>query len=58
MSANFKYQPLIYPVVSNNYEIAKYIVDSMFAKGLISKCERDKIDEANRRTFLAELAIT
>lgn len=46
---------LVHPVVSNEYEIASYIIKSMLQKGLITKEEYDKIDAENRRTFIGEI---
>lgn len=46
-------EPLVYPVVSNAYEIASCIVKNMLQKGLISKREYEKIDAKNRQTFIA-----
>lgn len=43
---------LVYPVVSNEYEIASYIIKSMLQKGLISNKEFIKIDAENKRTFI------
>lgn len=47
---------LIYPVVSNEYEVASYIIKNMLQKGLITKKEYEKIDAENKRTFIKELA--
>jgi len=45
---------LVYPVVSNEYEIARCIIKHMLQKGLISKTEFNKIDAENRRIFIGE----
>lgn len=40
------------PVVSNEYEIATYILKSMLKSGLVSQPEFNKIDDENKRTFI------
>jgi len=45
---------LVYPVISNEYEIARYIINSMLQKGIISKKEFEIIDAENKRTFIGE----
>ena len=47
---------LVYPVVSNEYEIASHIIKSMLQKGLISKAEFNKVDTENKRTFIVQTA--
>lgn len=47
---------LIYPVVSNEYEVAIHIIKSMLQKGLITKKEYEKIDAKNKQTFIDESA--
>lgn len=49
------YEPLIYPVASNEYEVASRIIRNMFQKGLITKAEYEKIDAENKRTFIKEI---
>jgi hypothetical protein len=50
-------EPLVYPVVSNKYEIANFIIKSMLQNGLISKKEYDQIDVENKRAFIGGAAI-
>jgi len=52
MNATFRYPPLVSPVVSIEYEIAKELLQSMFQKGLIKRQEYERIDSANIRTFI------
>ena len=52
MEATFRYPPLVYPVVSNEYEIATQLLQSMLQNGLINRQEYERIDAANTRTFI------
>lgn len=48
------HEPLVYPVVSNEYEVAINIIRKMLQNGLISKKEYDKINAENIRTFIGK----
>jgi len=39
-------------VVSNEYEIALYLLKQILQKGLITREEFNKIDDENKRTFI------
>ena len=56
MNTAFRYPPLLLPVLSNEYEIAKQLIKSMLQNGLISRQEYERIDAANTRTFIAQKA--
>lgn len=42
----------MYPVVSNEYEIATQLLQSMLQNGLINQQEYERSDAANMRTFI------
>lgn len=47
---------LVCPVISNEYEVASYIIKSLLRKGLITQKEYDIIDHENRQIFIGEAA--
>lgn len=47
-------EPLVRPVISVKYEIARQMVMELLQNGLISKVEFDVIDAENRKSFLDE----
>lgn len=52
MNTAFRYPPLILPVLSNEYEIARQLLQSMLQNGSINRQEYERIDAANMRTFI------
>ena len=56
MNTAFRYPPLVLPVLSNEYEIAKQLIQSMLQYGLISRQEYEKIDAANKGIFITQKA--
>ena len=52
MNTAFRYPPLVLPVLSNEYEIARRLLQSMLQNGLINRQEYERIDAANARTFI------
>ena len=56
MNTAFRYPPLVLPVLSAEYEIAKQIIQSMLKNGLISRQEYERIEAANTQTFIAQKA--
>ena len=47
-----KYTPLVHSVVSNEYEIATQLLQSMLQNGLINRQEYERIDAANTKNNL------
>lgn len=52
MNSAFRYPPLVLPVLSNEYEIARQLLQFMLQNGLINRQEYERIDAANMRTFI------
>ncbi len=52
MEATFRYPLLVYPVVSNEYEIATQLLQSMLQNGLINRQEYERINDANTKNNL------
>ncbi len=42
------------PVVSIPYEIARHITKQLLAKGLLTKAEFQRIDQAHKRAFISD----
>lgn len=47
-------EPLVKPVLSVKYEIARQMLSGLLEKGLISKTEFDAIDKENIKSFSPE----
>lgn len=52
MEATFRYPPLVYPVVSNEYKLATQLLQSILQNGLINLQEYERINAANTQTFI------
>ena len=52
MNTAFRYPPLVLPVLSNEYEIATQLLQSMLQNGLINRQEYERINDANTKNNL------